>query len=82
MRTDFDLREQARNLFYEALAHSAPARRQAFVDQACAGDSLLRARVEKLLALRVEADKFFAQAGLTTHLTMGDFRYFPELTSG
>ena len=40
-----------------------PAARCAFLDQACAGDPDLRARIEALLEAGVEAEDFFKDAG-------------------
>ncbi len=48
-------------LFDAARSLTTPAQRKAFLDQACAGDPDLRARVEELLAAEVEADQFFAE---------------------
>ena len=68
MKTISDLNEQEMDLFYEAAMLADPAKRGAFLDQACAGNSNLRARVEKLLVIHAEAEKFFASAELATCL--------------
>jgi hypothetical protein len=72
MKTMSDLNEQEMASFYEALMLADPAKRGAFLDQACAGNSNLRTRVEELLVLHVEAEKFFARAEPATHLKPDD----------
>jgi hypothetical protein len=72
MKTKLDLNEQEMDLFCEALSRTDPAKRAAFLDQACAGNSNLRTRVEELLVVHAEAEKFFARAELATHLRNGD----------
>ena len=72
MKTKADLNEQEMDLFYEAAMLADPAKRGAFLDQACAGNSNLRTRVEEMLVLHAEAVKFFARAELATHLRNGD----------
>jgi hypothetical protein len=69
MKTMSDLNEQEMDLLYEAVMLADPAMRSEFLDQACAGNSNLRARIEGLLVLHAEAEKFFARAELATHLT-------------
>jgi hypothetical protein len=64
----FDWSEQEENLFCEALSRTDPAKRSAFLDQTCADSSVLRARVEALLAVYAEAERFFAEAELATSL--------------
>lgn len=54
--------KQEVDLFCEALGHADPAKRSAFLDRACSGRPVLRERVETLLALCPEADRFFARA--------------------
>jgi hypothetical protein len=72
MKTKFDLNEQEMDLVCEAGSLADPAKRGAFLDQACAGNSNLRTRVEELLVIHAEAEKFFAGAELATHLRKGD----------
>jgi hypothetical protein len=72
MKTMSDLNEQEMDLFYEAVILADPAKRGAFLDQACAGNSNRRTRVEELLVLHAESEKFFASAELATHLKNGD----------
>ena len=55
------------DLFY-AVCRTDPARRTAFLDQACASRLVLRARVEELLAVHDEAERFFVQAERATGL--------------
>ncbi len=45
-------------IFWDAAQLASPAERQAYLDQACAGDVRLRQKVEKLLELREAADEF------------------------
>lgn len=55
------------DLFCEALSLSDPAVRAAFLERACAGQSGLRERLEKLLAVHAEAEKFFVQEEIAFH---------------
>ena len=72
MKTKYDLNEQEMDLLFEAVMLADPAKRGAFLDQACAGNSNLRTRVEGLLVLHAEAEKYFARAELATHLKPDD----------
>ena len=72
MKTMSDLNEQEMDLVCEAGSLTDPAKRGAFLDQACAGNSNLRTRVEELLVLHAAAEKFFARAERATHLRQGD----------
>jgi hypothetical protein len=54
--------EPEEDLFFEALSRTDPAARRAFLDEGCAGDAALRARVEELLVIHAEAERFFARA--------------------
>jgi hypothetical protein len=65
-----DWREQEEDLFCEALSRTDPAKRTAFLDQTCAGKPVLRARVEKMLAVHAEAERFFTKAKLATSFLM------------
>ena len=69
-----DWSEQVEDLFCEALSRTDPAKRAAFLDQACAGNSNLRTRIEKALVLHAKAEKFFARAELATHLKPDDIQ--------
>jgi hypothetical protein len=51
-------------IFYDALQLADPAQRNVFLEQACAGDSRLRAAVEDLLAIHAVAEPFFAESEL------------------
>jgi hypothetical protein len=53
--------QQEAMIFCDALELADPALRRAFLDQACAGDSCMRARVEKLLANHPNTELFFAE---------------------
>jgi hypothetical protein len=46
-------------IFDAALALEDPARRSAYLDEACGGDAALRSRIERLLATHAHADDFF-----------------------
>jgi len=65
-----DRNKREEDLFYEALSQADPTMRSAFLDQTCAGRPVLRARVEELLAVHTEAEKFFAQVELATSLSI------------
>ncbi len=59
------------DLFTQALAHTDPAKRAAFLDQACAGNPDLRRRLDELLAGHARADSPLDQppaAGATAAL--------------
>lgn len=47
-----------REIFQGALDHSDPVQRQAYLDEACNGDSALRARIDALLASHAAASQF------------------------
>ena len=49
------------SLFAEALLMANRVAREAFLDQACAGDAGLRARIAKLLAAHAASDQFFGE---------------------
>jgi len=53
--------EQMEALFDAARQLTSPAARRTFLDEACAGDATLRARVEALLSAQSDADKFFSE---------------------
>lgn len=52
------------SIFAEALQQPTPARRQAFLEEACAGDLALRQRVEALLRSHAAADNFLNEPAL------------------
>jgi serine/threonine protein kinase len=54
-------KQQEEALFDAARNLSGPTPRRVFLDQACAGDSALRARLEALLAAAADAEKFFEE---------------------
>jgi len=56
MDASFQLEAQ---IFDVALALDDAARRRAYLDEACASDAVLRARIERLLATHERADQFF-----------------------
>ena len=51
----------AQLIFGEALSLSVPAEREAFLDQACAGNQALRQEVESLLSAYAQAGDFLGQ---------------------
>jgi serine/threonine protein kinase len=53
--------QQVEALFDAACQLPNPAARRTFLDEACAGDATLRARVEALLSAQADADKFFSE---------------------
>ena len=62
MKTDCEKWSQPEiDLFDEALKLSDPVQRVDFLNRACAGRPVLRVRLEELLALHAEAERFFAQ---------------------
>src|ERR1022692_4389601 len=54
-------KQQEEALFDAARNLAGPTPRRVFLDQACAGDSALRARLEALLAAGTDAEKFFEE---------------------
>jgi hypothetical protein len=77
MKTLSDLNEKEMDLLYEAVTLADPAKRGAFLDQACAGNSNLRTRMEEVLVIYAEAEKFFASADLATCLKADDVQTAP-----
>lgn len=54
--------KQAEDIFWEAQALRDDAAQLAFVQQACGGDDLLRAKVEDMLSAQTDGNRFFAEA--------------------
>ncbi|HEY8902646.1 MAG TPA: serine/threonine-protein kinase, partial [Chthoniobacterales bacterium] len=50
-------------IFFEALQRDAPAERERFLHEACAGNPSLREQVERMLAAQDRADTFFQKVG-------------------
>ena len=50
-----DVKTDAKEIFLGALECTSPAHLAGYLDEACAGDAALRARVEELLRARREA---------------------------
>ena len=67
-----DFNEKEWDLLYEAVMLADPAKRSAFLDQACAGNSNLRTRMEEILVIHAKAEKFFASIELATCLKADD----------
>ncbi len=49
-------------VFYAAQRFADPAKRQRFIERACNGDELMQTKVKHLLAVKGDADAFFAEA--------------------
>ena len=62
---------QMKTLFRQALDIDSPPDRAAFLEQACAGDSALRASVESLLRAHEEAGRFLDPVGAPAAPTAG-----------
>jgi hypothetical protein len=58
------------DLFYEALGTTDPVARTAFLARACAGESALRERLEQLLSVHAEAERFFVREEVEIHSQM------------
>jgi serine/threonine protein kinase len=61
------MREQS--IFIEALDKPTPAERAAFLDRACAADTALRHRIERLLEWHLEDDRFLQSPVCDLHAT-------------
>src|SRR6516225_9715063 len=55
--------QREETVFYAALKVEDPVQRKLFLDQACAGDAVLRSAVEELLRTQGEAERFFSDGG-------------------
>ena len=55
--------QREEQVFSTAVEISDAAALAAFLDDACAGDAAMRARVEESLAARAEAEAFFTRSG-------------------
>jgi WD40 repeat protein/serine/threonine protein kinase len=67
-----------RSIFIAALEKDDPAERAAYLDQTCAGDDVLRRRVERLLLAHDRADSFLAGPAAD----LGDTSDSPPLSEG
>lgn len=67
-----------KSIFAEAIEKKSSEERAAFLDEACAGDSDVRAHVEGLLKAHNEAGNFLEEPAIGPSVTMGD----PHLTEG
>jgi tetratricopeptide (TPR) repeat protein/tRNA A-37 threonylcarbamoyl transferase component Bud32 len=61
-----------RDIFIAALQQDDPAQRQAYLDEACAGQAVLREQVEGLLRLHANAGSFLEQPAVETGATRDD----------
>jgi hypothetical protein len=62
--------DREEDLFFKALEQPDPVKRGVFLGRACSGRPGLRARVEKLLAIQTEAERFFAEVERATRIQM------------
>ncbi|MBW8781667.1 MAG: serine/threonine protein kinase [Verrucomicrobia bacterium] len=69
-----------KSLFIDALELADPAKRKAFLDQACAGNPPLRSRLDRLLNAQTPADTFFSLP-LTPGSDDDGFHPRPDLNS-
>lgn len=58
---------QLEAIFFAALEESSPPAREAYLDDACAGDPGLRRRVEKMLAAQKQASSFLEQPAVSSN---------------
>src|SRR5262245_28339666 len=65
-----DPSNQAKSIFLAAIEEHAPEQWPAFLEQACAGDVMLRAEVEKLLRARSEMGSFHESPRSTASSTV------------
>jgi WD40 repeat protein/serine/threonine protein kinase len=65
-------------IFFAALEKGSPPEREAYLDAACAGDSGLRLRVEKMLAAQARAGSFLEEPARSPVVTVDE----PPLTEG
>src|SRR5688572_17544761 len=63
---------QEQSLFIEALEKEDPAQRAAFLERACAGDTDLRRRIDRLLARHEEGGGFLEPPAHTLAATIDD----------
>src|SRR5438874_113075 len=71
--------ERAKSIFLEALDKHAPDQWPAFLEQACAGDAVLQASVEKLLRAQAEIGSFHEEARAAVAMAAtGAFPSVPE----
>jgi len=60
--------ERTEAIFCIAVKIKAPDRRASFLDRACKGDEVLRAKVDEMLASHSDADRFFQEMDLSSLL--------------
>src|SRR5512135_2281955 len=70
--------QREEELYDAARKLSDPAGRRAYLDSACAGDPALRARVENLLALAAEAERFFTEGGTALNVPLEQLQLPPR----
>jgi serine/threonine protein kinase len=59
-------------IFFAALEKGSPQERAAFLDEATAGNPVLRRRLEKMLAAQAEAGSFLEQPARASAMTVGE----------
>ena len=70
--------EKVEQIFVSALEMDAQADRKVFLDRACQGDPVVRAKVEDMLALRPQLDKVFPEGGVVFDLSEDLFNTPPQ----
>ncbi len=77
-----DTKQQVETLFEAARNLTSPVARQAFLDQACAGDPKVRGQVEELLSAQTEADKFFDEIAPLATASLDDSESADGMAAG
>jgi hypothetical protein len=71
-------------VFFEALLRDAPAERESFLDEVCAGNSSLRLEVDRMLAAQDRAEAFFEKVGaqLNPHEWLAETKTYTDSSVG
>jgi len=71
-------------VFFEALLRNAPAERESFLDEACAGNPSLRLEVDRMLAAQERAETFFEKVGaqLNPHEWLAETKTYTDSSVG
>jgi serine/threonine protein kinase len=67
--------QREEEIFDEARRLTDPVACRAFLDQACADDAALRARIENLLDVEHDAERFFAESGSALNLHSASLQF-------
>lgn len=59
------LNNEEEDIFWRALQIAAPAERTAFLNHACQGRTILREKVDQMLAMQSAVEEFFLEAQIT-----------------